>query len=340
MDYSDETHTNRPLHGRDFLTLHDFTKEEIHYLLDFSAQLKHKKQQGIIGDALLQKNIVLLFEKTSTRTRCAFETAVYDEGGHITFLGKHDSQIGKKESLEDSAKVLSQFYDGIEFRGFEHTSIIKLAEHASVPVWNGLTDTYHPTQVLADYLTMIEHIKKPYNEITFVFIGDINNNMGNSLMVIAAKLGVNYVGIAPTSMHPNPSSIVALQDMAKAEGGSIHITEDIDEGVKNADVIYGDTWVSMGDENIAKEKITLLSPYKITGDIFHKTHNPHTIFLHCLPSFHNFETDFAKEMQKQGLDVREVEHEVFSASYSKVFEQAGNRLHTIKAIILATIGRE
>lgn len=324
--------------NRNLLTLKDFTKEEIVYLIDFAAELKQQRQKNIVKNRLLGKSIVLLFEKTSTRTRCAFECAVHEESGNITFLGMADSQFGKKESIEDSAKVLSRFYSGIEFRGFDHATLLDIAKHATVPVWNGLTNDYHPTQVLADYLTIKEHVLKPFEQIKFVFVGDMCNNVANSLMLIAAKLGVHFVGIAPQELFPKPELLQTFRDIATSSGAVIEITDNIDSGVKNADVIYGDVWVSMGDEDIAEQQIPLLTPYKITQAMFDATGNEHTIFLHCLPSFHDFETDFAKKMQSLGLDIREVDDDVFRAKYSKVFDEAENRLHTIKAVILSTLG--
>jgi ornithine carbamoyltransferase len=325
------------LKGRHFLTLLDFTGEEIQYLLDLSRDLKQKKRMGIRGKLLEGKNIVLLFEKTSTRTRCAFEAAAFDEGARVTFLT--NSQMGKKESIEDTAKVLGRYYDGIEFRGFEQSTALELARHAGVPVWNGLTDQYHPTQVLADLLTIQESVQKPLSQVKLVFMGDARNNMGNSLMVGAAKMGMKFTAIAPPSLYPNETLYRSMQELGKITGGSIELTDDPVHGVLGADVIYTDVWVSMGEERKFEERIKLLTPYRVTMDTLNNTKNDQVIFLHCLPAFHDTNTEIAKEIQQKfGISEMEVTDQVFRSRHSVVFDQAENRLHTIKAVMVATIG--
>lgn len=324
------------LKGRSLLTLKDFTPEEITYLLDLSAELKTKKRLNIRNYTLEGKNIVLLFEKTSTRTRCAFEVAALDEGAHVTFLS--NSQMGKKESLEDTAKVLGRFYDGIEFRGFKQETVELLAKHAGVPVWNGLTDLYHPTQVLADCLTIREHIAKPFNKVKLVYVGDARNNMGNSLMIISAKLGMHFVGIAPKALFPDEKLVAEMKELAKSTGAKIEFSENI-AAVDGADVIYTDVWVSMGEEAQFEERIKLLTPYRVTKEMLEMTHNPDVIFLHCLPSFHDLETEVGRDIyEKFGITEMEVTDEVFRSHNSKVFDEAENRMHTIKAVMVATIG--
>jgi len=328
------------LKGRHFLTLKHFTPEEIRYLLDFSHNLKAKKRAGIKGDLLEGKNIVLLFEKASTRTRCAFEVAALDEGGHITFLGSNDSQMGKKESIEDSAKVLGRFYDGIEFRGFKQETVEALAKHAGVPVWNGLTDMYHPTQILADFMTVEEHVKKPINKVKFVYCGDARNNMGNSLMIGAAKMGMHFVACAPKALFPDKKLIDEMNKVAKETGAKLEFIEDVDKAVINADVIYTDVWVSMGEEHLFEQRIKQLKKYQVNMAMIKKTKNPDVIFLHCLPSFHDLNTKVGKEIfDKYGLKEMEVTDEVFTSRHSKVFDEAENRMHTIKAVMCATIGK-
>ncbi|MDO4719353.1 MAG: ornithine carbamoyltransferase [Peptostreptococcaceae bacterium] len=326
------------LKGRHFLTLKDFTPEEITYLLDLSRDLKAKKRAGIRGNLLEGKNVVLLFEKSSTRTRCAFEVGVMDEGGCVTFLGSADSQMGKKESIEDTAKVLGRFYDGIEFRGFKQETVETLANNAGVPVWNGLTDLYHPTQILADFLTVTEHVAKPLNKVKFVYVGDARNNMGNSLMIGAAKLGMEFVGIAPKELWPADELVNEMKEVAKETGAKISFSDKVDD-VKDADVIYTDVWVSMGEEAMFEERIKQLSPYQVNMEMIRKTGNPEVIFLHCLPSFHDLNTTIGKEIfDKFGLKEMEVTDEVFRSKHSKVFDEAENRMHTIKAVMVATIG--
>ncbi len=325
------------LKGRSLVTLKDFTPEEVCYLLDLSMDLKRKKRAGIKGSLLAGKNICLIFEKASTRTRCAFEVGVYDEGGSLTYLT--NSQMGKKETIEDTAKVLGRYYDGIEFRGFKQETVETLAQYAGVPVWNGLTDRYHPTQVLADFLTVMEHVPKPLNHVKLVFVGDARNNMGNSLMIGAAKLGMHFTAVAPKELFPSAELVSEVKKMAEETGAVIEMTNDITEGVKGADVIYTDVWVSMGEEDKFAERIKLLTPYRVTKEMMAKTGNPETIFLHCLPSFHNDETVIGKDIaEKFGIHEMEVTDEVFTSRHSKVFDEAENRMHTIKAIMVSTIG--
>ncbi len=323
--------------GRHFLTLKDFTPEEITYLLNLSRDLKNKKRAGIKGNLLEGKNIVLLFEKTSTRTRCAFEAAAFDEGAQVTFLT--NSQMGKKESIEDTAIVLGRYYDGIEFRGFAQETIDELAKYAGVPVWNGLTDMYHPTQVLADLLTVQEHVAKPLNQVKFVYVGDARNNMGNSLMIGCAKMGMHFVAVAPKSLHPSEDLVKEMRALAATTGATIELTDDVKAGVKDADVIYTDVWVSMGEEAQFEERIKMLTPYRVNMEMIQATGNPDVKFLHCLPSFHDTKTEVGMEIYKKyGITEMEVTDEVFRSRHSVVFDEAENRLHTIKAVMVATIG--
>ena len=320
--------------GRSFLTLLDYTPEEISRLLALAAQVKEEKKNGIFPERMKNKNFVLLFEKTSTRTRCAFEVAALDEGAHVTFLS--NSQMGKKESLEDTAKVLGRFYDGIEFRGFKQKTVEILAKYSGVPVWNGLTDLYHPTQVLADLLTIQEHVKKPLNQVKFVFVGDARNNMGNSLMIGCAKMGMHFTAIAPKSLFPSYKLVNNMRELCKTTGGTVLLTEDTD-AVKGADVIYTDVWVSMGEEEHFPERIRLLSPYKVDEALLKKTGKKDVKFMHCLPSFHDLETSVGKSIyEKYGLTEMEVSDKVFRSKNSIVFDEAENRMHTIKAVMLAT----
>lgn len=326
------------LKGRHLLTLKDFTPEEIHYLLDLSADLKAKKRAGIRNKLLEGRNIVLLFDKSSTRTRCAFEVAAFDEGANVTFLS--NSQMGKKESLEDTAKVLGRFYDGIEYRGFKQETVELLARHAGVPVWNGLTDLYHPTQILADFLTIREHVNKPLNKVKLVYVGDARNNMGNSLMIGAAKMGMDFVGVAPKCLFPDEGLVKEMREVAKETGAEISFSQSIDD-VRGADAVYTDVWVSMGEEDQFAERIRLLEPYRVTMEMMEKTGNSEAIFLHCLPSFHDLETAVGREIyEKFGITEMEVTDEVFRSKRSKVFDEAENRMHTIKAVMVATIGRQ
>ena len=321
--------------GRNFLTLLDYTPDEIRQLLKLAHQVKAEKKQGIFPKRMANKNVVLLFEKTSTRTRCAFETAAYDEGANVTFLS--NSQMGKKESLEDTAKVLGRFYDGIEFRGFKQETVELLAKYSGVPVWNGLTDLYHPTQVLADWMTIEEHVKKPLHEVKFVYVGDARNNMGNSLMIGCAKMGMHFVGIAPKELFPSEELVNKMRELCKETGGKIELSDSID-AVEGADVIYTDVWVSMGEEAQFEERIRLLEPYRVTMDMLKKTGNPDVIFEHCLPSFHDLETSVGKDIYDRfGLKEMEVSDEVFRSKHSVVFDEAENRMHTIKAVMVATM---
>ena len=321
--------------GRNFLTLLDYTPDEIRKLLELAHQVKAEKKQGIFPKRMANKNVVLLFEKTSTRTRCAFETAAYDEGANVTFLS--NSQMGKKESLEDTAKVLGRFYDGIEFRGFKQETVELLAKYSGVPVWNGLTDLYHPTQVLADWMTIEEHVKKPLHEVKFVYVGDARNNMGNSLMIGCAKMGMHFVGIAPKELFPSEELVNKMRELCKETGGQIELSDSVD-AVEGADVIYTDVWVSMGEEAQFEERIRLLEPYRVTMDMLKKTGNPDVIFEHCLPSFHDLETSVGKDIYERfGLKEMEVSDEVFRSKHSVVFDEAENRMHTIKAVMVATM---
>lgn len=326
--------------GRNFLTLLDYTAEEIQFLIDTAKLLKEKKKKGIKDNLLEGKNIVLLFEKTSTRTRCAFEVGAMDEGAGVTFLGMKDSQIGKKESFEDTAQVLGRMYDGIEFRGYQQSTVEALSNFSGVPVFNGLTDDYHPTQILADFLTISEHIDKPLNEVNFVFVGDARNNMAISLMIGCAKIGMNFTSLAPKALFPDSALVDNIQKIADETGSKLQFTENADD-IKGADAIYTDIWVSMGEEHLVEERVAQLSPYKVTMDMLKKAENPDVLFMHCLPAFHNMETDFAKDMQEQyGLDICEVSDEVFRSKHSVVFDEAENRLHTIKAVMVTMLSEK
>lgn len=315
----------------------DFSPEEIRYLLDLAATLKAKKRAGIYDQPLLKgKNVVLLFEKTSTRTRCAFETACHDEGAHVTFLDSKSSQMGKKESLEDTAKVLGRFFDGIEYRGFDQEVVENLAKYSGVPVFNGLTDVDHPTQILADMLTIEEHCAKPLSKVKVVFCGDIRNNMCYAWMYGCAKMGMHFVAYGPSSLKVDENVLAAANEVAAATGAVIEVSDDI-SAVKDADVIYSDIWASMGEEDKIPERVELLTPFKVTMDLLKATGNPDVLFLHCLPSFHDFETTMAKEWMDKGYDIREVTDEVFRSKHSVVFDEAENRMHTIKAVLTAMI---
>lgn len=326
------------LKGRSFLTLMDFTPEEIRYLLDLAENLKEKKRSGADNCLLKGKNIVLLFDKTSTRTRCAFEVAALDEGGHVTYLDSASSQMGKKESLEDTAKVLGRFFDGIEYRGYAQEVVENLAKFSGVPVWNGLTDEDHPTQILADLLTIEEHVPKPLHKVKVVFAGDIRNNMSYAWMYGCAKMGMHYVAFGPKELADqlDGETMKKVHEIAESTGGKIEVSDNI-ECVKGADVIYTDIWASMGEEDQIPARVKLLTPYKVTMDLLKATGNEDIKFMHCLPSFHDFETKMAKEQMELGYDIREVTDEVFKSRYSIVFDEAENRLHTIKAVIVATI---
>ncbi len=326
------------LKGKSFLTLMDLTPAQIRYLLDLAHDLKSKKRAGICEQNLKGKNIVLLFEKTSTRTRCAFEVAAHDEGAHVTFLDSGSSQMGKKESLEDTAKVLGRFFDGIEYRGFDQAVVEQLAAHAGVPVFNGLTDADHPTQILADMLTIEEHLAIPLSKVKVVFPGDVRNNMCYAWMYGCAKMGMHFVGIGPKSLIDGIDKKVMqeVQNVAAQTGAKIEITDDM-KAVEGADVIYGDIWASMGEEDLIPERVKLLTPYRVTEDVLKMTKNPNVLYLHCLPSFHDFNTKMAAEWKEKGIDIREVTDEVFRGPHSVVFDEAENRMHTIKAVMVATM---
>lgn len=325
------------LHGRDFLKLIDYTPEEIKYLIDVAIDLKKKKHAGIPHDELRGKNIVLLFEKVSTRTRCAFEVAGLDLGMGVTYLGPTGSQMGKKETIADTARVLTRMYDGIEYRGFDQEIVEEIARYATVPVWNGLTNEFHPTQMLADLMTVYENFGK-LKGLKLVFLGDARNNVANSLMVICSKLGVNFTCCSPKELFPSADLVETCKGFAEESGATITLTEDAMEGTKNADVLYTDVWVSMGEkEELWEQRINQLRPYQVNSEIMANA-NSNAIFLHCLPSFHNTGTTIGKQIyEKYGLKEMEVTDEVFESSQSKVFDQAENRLHTIKAVVYETL---
>ncbi|MGO2892577.1 ornithine carbamoyltransferase [Enterococcus devriesei] len=325
-------------HGKSFLKEIDFTKEELLYLIDFAAHLKELKQKNISHRYLVGKNIALLFEKTSTRTRAAFTTAAIDLGAHPEYLGKNDIQLGKKESVEDTAKVLGSMFDGIEYRGFSQKAVEALAEFSGVPVWNGLTDEWHPTQMLADFLTIKEHFGK-LEGLTLAYVGDGRNNVANSLLITSAILGVNISIVTPEKLFPEESLIDLANKYAKQSQAKILVTADIDQGVAGADIIYTDVWVSMGEEAAFKERIDLLLPYQVNQALMAKTKNADTIFLHCLPAFHDLATEVGEEIkEKYGLAEMEVTDEVFRGKQALQFQQAENRMHTIKAMMAATLG--
>lgn len=328
------------LKNRNFLKLLDFKPNEINYLLDLSADLKKAKYAGKERAKLTGKNIVLIFEKESTRTRCAFETAAYDQGARVTYLGPTGSQISKKESMKDTARVLGRMYDGIEYRGFGQEMVEKLGEYAGVPVWNGLTNEFHPTQVLADLLTMMEHSNKPLSQVKFAYLGDARNNMGNSLLIGAAKMGMDFRSVAPQSVQPDDKLLKDAEKIAEETGGKISVTDDLGKGVKDCDFLCTDVWVSMGEpETVWKERIELLKPYQVNKEVIEMTGNPQARFMHCLPAFHNRETTIGEEIyQKFGLEAMEVTEDVFESAASIVFDEAENRVHTIKAVMVATLG--
>jgi len=327
------------LRNRNFLKLLDFKPEEIKFLLDLATDLKKAKYAGTEQPHLKGKNIALIFEKASTRTRCAFEVAALDQGAHVSYLGPSGSQIGQKESMKDTARVLGRMYDGIEYRGYGQDIVEELAKYAGVPVWNGLTNEFHPTQILADFMTMLEHSDKPLNKISFCYLGDARNNMGNSLMVGAAKMGMDFRAAAPKACHPAGELVTTCRAIAKETGAKITITENIDEAVKGVDFLYTDVWVSMGEpDSVWEERIKLLKPYQVNMGVVKKSGNPKVKFLHCLPAFHNRQTKVGEEIfQKFGLDGMEVTEEVFESDHSIVFDEAENRLHTIKAVMIATL---
>ncbi len=328
------------LRNRSFLKLLDFTPKEIKFLLDLSVDLKKAKYNGTEQPRLAGKNIALIFEKSSTRTRCAFEVAAFDQGAKVTYLGPSGSQIGGKESMKDTARVLGRMYDGIEYRGFAQTTVEDLAAYSGVPVWNGLTNEYHPTQILADFMTMMEHSDKPLHQIKFAYVGDARNNMGNSLLVGAAKMGMDFRSIAPKSVQPEAELVAQANEIAKETGAKLLVTDSMEEGLKDCDFIYTDVWVSMGEpDEVWKERIELLKPYQVNKKAMEMTGNPKVKFMHCLPAFHNRETTVGEEIyQKFGLDGMEVTEEVFESEASIVFDEAENRLHTIKAVMVATLG--
>ncbi len=329
------------LKGRSFLSLLDYSKEEIEYLIDLAFQLKAKKKgldhsTMVDGKLLEGKNIVLIFDKTSTRTRCSFEVAAYDEGANVTYLT--NSQAGKKESIEDTAKVLGRLYDGIEYRGYSQKLVEDLATFSKIPVWNGLTDTDHPTQFLADMMTAIEHTHKKSSDIKFAYIGDGRNNVANALMIGCSTVGSSYAVASPKSLFPDENLLKICQKKAKENGSEIIVTEDPKEAVKNADVIYTDIWVSMGEEDKMAERIALLKDYQVTMDLLKASGNPNVLFEHCLPSFHDLNTTIGKDVyEKYGLKEMEVTDEVFRSKNSIVFDEAENRMHTIKAVMVATL---
>jgi len=328
------------LHNRHFLKLLDFNPEEITYLLDLAANLKKAKQDGTEKQTLKGKNIALIFEKASTRTRCAFEVAAYDQGAHVTYLGPTGSQIGQKESMKDTARVLGGMYDGIEYRGYGQDIVEELAKYAGVPVWNGLTNEFHPTQILADFLTMIEHSDKPLNKMVFCYLGDARYNMGNSLMVGSAKMGIDFRIAAPKEYQPSEELVTKCRDISKQTRAKIKITSDVEDAVKGADFLYTDVWVSMGEpDSVWEERIRLLKPFQVNMNTIKMTGNPSVKFLHCLPAFHNRETKVGEDIFKKfGLDGMEVTEDVFESRHSIVFDEAENRLHTIKAVMVATLG--
>jgi len=327
------------LKNRNFLKLLDFTSEEIQFLLDLSVDLKKAKHAGKEQPTLTGKNIALIFEKASTRTRCAFEVASYDQGARVTYLDPSGSQIGTKESIKDTARVLGRMYDGIGYRGFGQETVEALGKYSGTPVWNGLTNEYHPTQVLADFLTMMEYSDKPLNQVKFAYIGDAKNNMGNSLLIGAAKMGMDFRSVAPEKVQPNKELVKEAKTIAKETGAKLLVTNGLREGVKDCDFLYSDVWVSMGEpEKVWKERIELLKPYQINNDTIKMTGNPYVKFMHCLPSFHNRDTIIGESIYKKfGLDGMEVTEEVFESEASIVFDEAENRVHTIKAIMVATL---
>ncbi len=328
------------LTGRHFLKIADYSPEELDFLLELAARLKAARRNGTEPRLLEGRHIALIFEKDSTRTRCSFETAAYDQGAHCTLLGA-GSQIGKKESMADTARVLSRMFDGIEYRGHGQNVVEELARHSSVPVWNGLTNEAHPTQILADFLTMREHCSRPLSEMTFAYLGDARYNMGNSLMMGAAKMGMKFRSIAPAALQTSETVRNMAREVAAATGAEIICTDNVAEGVKGCDFLYTDVWVSMGEpDEVWKERIDLLLPYQVNARVMELTGNPDCRFLHCLPAFHNRETSVGESIyRKFGLDALEVTEDVFESPASVVFDEAENRMHTIKAVMVATIGR-
>jgi ornithine carbamoyltransferase len=329
------------LKNRNFLKLLDYTPAEIQYLIDLAIELKAAKKAGREKQTLVGKNIALIFEKTSTRTRCAFEVGAFDQGAQVTYLGPSGSQIGHKESMKDTARVLGRMYDGIEYRGYGQAIVEELGEYAGVPVWNGLTDEFHPTQILADLMTMLEHAPgKTLPELSFAYLGDARNNMGNSLMVGAAKMGMDIRLVAPKSFWPEAGLVEQCRAIAKETGARITLTDDVEEGVRGTDFLYTDVWVSMGEPKEAwAERVSLMKPYQINADVMKATGNPNVKFMHCLPAFHNEHTKVGREIEMAyGLKGLEVTEEVFESPNSIVFDEAENRMHTIKAVMVATLG--
>ncbi|MGL1114325.1 ornithine carbamoyltransferase [Vibrio vulnificus] len=329
------------LRNRNFLKLLDFSTKEIQFLIDLSADLKKAKYAGTEQKKLLGKNIALIFEKASTRTRCAFEVAAFDQGAQVTYIGPSGSQIGDKESMKDTARVLGRMYDGIQYRGFGQAIVEELGAFAGVPVWNGLTDEFHPTQILADFLTMLEHSQgKALADIQFAYLGDARNNVGNSLMVGAAKMGMDIRLVGPQAYWPDEELVAACQAIAKQTGGKITLTENVAEGVQDCDFLYTDVWVSMGESPEAwDERVALMKPYQVNMNVLKQTGNPNVKFMHCLPAFHNDETTIGKQVaDKFGMKGLEVTEEVFESEHSIVFDEAENRMHTIKAVMVATLG--
>lgn len=328
------------LRNRSFLTLMDFSPKEIEYLLDLAKELKRAKFTGTEQQKLRKKNIIILFEKDSTRTRCSFEVAALDQGAHVTYLGSTGSQMGKKESIADTARVLGRMYDGIEYRGFDQSIVEELAAYSGVPVWNGLTDADHPTQVLADFLTAQEHVNKPYNQMVFVYVGDGRNNVANALMIGAAKMGMDFRIVSPQALFPADDLVKKCREVAAYTGARITITDEIAAGVANADVLYTDVWVSMGEPDaVWEQRIGLLRPYQVNAEMVALTRNEKVIFEHCLPAFHDLKTTIGQDIfNKFGLTALEVTDEIFEGKHSVVFDEAENRMHTIKAIMVATLG--
>jgi ornithine carbamoyltransferase len=328
------------LRNRSFLKELDFTPQELKFLLDLSWDLKKARYAGTEQQRLKGKNIALIFEKDSTRTRCAFEVAAYDQGAHVTYLGPTGSQLGKKETIQDTARVLGRMYEGIEYRGYGQVIVEELAKYAGVPVWNGLTNEFHPTQLLADFLTMMEHSDKPLHALKFAYLGDARFNMGNSYLIGSAKMGLDFRIVAPKSLHPSADLVKQAKEIAKTTGAKITLTEDVDDGVKGCDFIATDVWVSMGEAaDVWESRIKLLKPYQVNAAVMKKTGNPQAKFLHCLPSFHNTGTTIGKEIgEKFGVTAMEVDDEVFESDASVVWDEAENRVHTIKAVMVATLG--
>ncbi|HEX2587762.1 MAG TPA: ornithine carbamoyltransferase [Gaiellales bacterium] len=332
--------TTVDLHGRHFLTFDDYSSTELEYLLDLAAELKAAKREGREELRLKGKEIALIFEKDSTRTRCAFEVAAYDQGAHVTFIGPSGSHMGHKETVKDTARVLGRMYDAIEYRGFAENVADDLAAHAGVPVYNGLTDEWHPTQILADFLTMREHSSKPLSEVVFCYLGDARFNMADTYLVGGAKFGMDVRIASPQSLWPSEQVLDSAREVAESTGATITVTEDVDEAVRGCDFVATDVWVSMGEpDEVWRERIALLKPYQVNAEVMRKTGNPDAKFMHCLPAFHNTDTEVGREIyEKYGLDALEVTEEVFESPASIVWDEAENRMHTIKAVMVATIG--